>query len=270
MGTTHSRGERLRLVVRAQKEEYSNATKLRSEAQAPFRTARTFLFGGLAAAAGLGTFFAVARLAASVLGAPSAIPLPVALKDLGIDLGALAVCALVLKRDNEAKNKQLQRISREETLGRLQVELSNGRLVRLEQLRQFARPVIVAGTAEEVQQYMAAAEGSRAALLERGVIAVPVALDNVTPDLPELEEDAKRWRAAPVRLDAWKSWLSAQMADAKVSAGSAVYLSLRMDGRVRGSGKGCPPWERMAVQLPKTEGMWAGMGDGFDGFVGEQ
>eukprot|EP00959_Pyramimonas_sp_CCMP1952_P205523 4297934-Pyramimonas_sp.AAC.1 len=45
--------------------------------------------------------------AASALGAPAAIPLPVALKDLGIDLGALAVCALVLKRDNEAKNKQV-------------------------------------------------------------------------------------------------------------------------------------------------------------------
>eukprot|EP00959_Pyramimonas_sp_CCMP1952_P250917 5244478-Pyramimonas_sp.AAC.1 len=49
----------------------------------------------------------------------------------------------------------MQRISREERLGRLQVELSNGRMVRLEQLRQFARPVIVAGTAEEVQTYMA-------------------------------------------------------------------------------------------------------------------
>jgi len=73
-----------------------------------------------------------------------------------------------------------------------------------------------------------------------------------------------------LRLDAWREWLDDQMSDANVEAGAAVYLSLRMDGRVRGSGKGCPPWEKMAMQLPKTEGIWAGLGDGFDGFVGEQ
>lgn len=46
--------------------------------------------------------------AASLFGAPAAIPLPVAVKDLGIDVTALAVCAFVLKRDNTAKNKQVR------------------------------------------------------------------------------------------------------------------------------------------------------------------
>jgi len=62
-------------------------------------------------------------------------------------------------------------------LGRLQVELSTGKMVRLEQLRQFCRPVIIAGSAAEVQLYMETAEASRAALLERGVLAIPVVLD---------------------------------------------------------------------------------------------
>lgn len=36
------------------------------------------------------------------------------------------------------------------------------------------------------------------------------------------------------------------------------------------SGKGCPPWDRLAVQLPPVSGMWSGIGDGFDGIVGDQ
>jgi len=40
----------------------SKLTKMRSEAQAPFRAARVFLFGGMIAASGLGTYFAIVRL----------------------------------------------------------------------------------------------------------------------------------------------------------------------------------------------------------------
>jgi len=37
---------------------------------------------------------------------------------------------------------------------------------------------------------------------------------------------------------------------------SPVYLSLRMDGRVRGSGVGYPPWQAFVAQLPPLKGMW--------------
>ena len=33
-----------------------------------------------------------------------------------------------------------------------------------------------------------------------------------------------------------------------------LYISLRMDGRVRGSGVGSPPWDRLAVSLPPVSG----------------
>ncbi len=33
-----------------------------------------------------------------------------------------------------------------------------------------------------------------------------------------------------------------------------LYISLRMDGRVRGSGTGSPPWDRFAVALPPVSG----------------
>jgi hypothetical protein len=40
-----------------------------------------------------------------------------------------------------------------------------------------------------------------------------------------------------------------------------------MDGRVRSSGVGVPPWERFAAELPPTDS-WGGVMDGFDGRVG--
>lgn len=45
------------------------------------------------------------------------------------------------------------------------------------------------------------------------------------------------------------------------------YLSLRLDGRVRGSGVGYPPWNAFVVQLPPVKGMWSGLLDGMDGRV---
>lgn len=45
------------------------------------------------------------------------------------------------------------------------------------------------------------------------------------------------------------------------------YISLRLDGRVRGSGIGYPPWNAFVAQLPPVKGMWSGLLDGFDGRV---
>lgn len=45
------------------------------------------------------------------------------------------------------------------------------------------------------------------------------------------------------------------------------YVSLRLDGRVRGSGVGIPSWQAMSRQLPPTKGIWGGALDGMDGRV---
>ena len=52
----------------------------------------------------------------------------------------------------------------------------------------------------------------------------------------------------------WKAWFKEQadLAGAKIDRG--LYISLRLDGRVRGSGLGPPPWQRLIAQLPKAEG----------------
>ena len=68
-------------------------------------------------------------------------------------------------------------------------------------------------------------------------------------------------------MEKWARWIEEQKAEAKVAAGKGVYVGLRMDGRVRSSGTGIPPWDRFAVELPPTDS-WGGVMDGFDGRVG--
>ena len=67
-----------------------------------------------------------------------------------------------------------------------------------------------------------------------------------------------RWKATPVNLEQWKAWFKEQadLAGAKIDRG--LYVSLRLDGRVRGSGLGPPPWQRLIAQLPKAEGKHEG------------
>ena len=44
------------------------------------------------------------------------------------------------------------------------------------------------------------------------------------------------------------------MKSANKKKDQGLYVSLRMDGRVRGSGVGSPPWDRLAVALPPVSG----------------
>ena len=76
-----------------------------------------------------------------------------------------------------------------------------------------------------------------------------------------------RWRATAIRLGDWRTWFEEQASAAGKGLDTGLYISLRMDGRVRGSGRGSPPWAIMAAQLPKQEGMFGGFLDGMDGRV---
>lgn len=68
-----------------------------------------------------------------------------------------------------------------------------------------------------------------------------------------------RWKAAPLRLEEWKAWFQEQAKLANASLERGLYVSLRLDGRVRGSGLGPPPWQRLVAQLAPVEGDAFGM-----------
>lgn len=144
---------------------------------------------------------------------------------------------------------------------------------------------MIAGTPSQVAAALAAAEPYKQQLQERGVLVVPVPC---VPEPAEVEAgpsssgsmaeaaaaslaapaaDELRWRATALRLDDWRRWFEQQAGMAGKSLAKGLYVSLRLDGRVRGSGVGSPPWAIMAAQLPPTEGFFGGLFDGMDGKV---
>ena len=63
-----------------------------------------------------------------------------------------------------------------------------------------------------------------------------------------------RWKATALRQGDWESWFQTQMKTANKKPEKGLYISLRMDGRVRRSGAGSPPWDWLAVALPPVSG----------------
>ena len=252
--------------------EFSNETKLRSEAQAPFRVLRQFLFAALGASAAIGGGVSFIQLTTGLLGAPSAPPVAQSGQNLGIDVAVGALMLFFWRRDEAQRQKQMARISREETLSALRVALSSGKTVRLAAMRGFARVVLAAGPPAYVEEAAAAAEPYREALLARGVVFVPFVTDGpaLAPGPTPTTAADKRWRAEPLYPSEWNRWLDDQMRAAGVGKDRGVYVSLRMDGRVRASGVGQPPWALLAASLPPLDGVFGGFLDGMDGRVGSE
>ncbi len=63
------------------------------------------------------------------------------LQGLAIDAAGIGIFGWLLKRDLDARDKQIARMTREEDLGSLQIELANKKTLRLAQLRKFVRIV---------------------------------------------------------------------------------------------------------------------------------
>ncbi|XP_047981116.1 protein LOW PSII ACCUMULATION 1, chloroplastic [Salvia hispanica] len=256
--------------------EISSTAKIRSEVLSPFRTVRMFFYVAFIASGSLGGFIALSQLVGALANPSRAADVTDILKDLAIDIGAVSAFAFLYYRENNAKNAQVARLSREEFLSNLKLRVDERRIVPLSAFRGIARLVILAGPASFIQDSFKLSEPFSDSLLERGILVVPFVVDGGSPkfEFEEKEEtkdiDSKRkrlWQLAPVYTAEWSEWLNEQKKLAKVSPESPVYLSLRMDGRVRGSGVGYPPWNAFVAQLPPVKGMWTGLLDGMDGRV---
>ena len=256
-------------------EKFSNETKLRSEAQAPFRVARQFLYASCALSATIGFGIATIQLLTGLAGAPNSPPFDQSVSNVGIDGACAALFVFLWRKDEEAKQKQMSRIGREERLGGLKVELTTGKIVRMQSLRGFSRVVLFAGDLEYLEKSLEVAEEYKDELIKKGVFLVPVAMDDEAatklnkPD--NAKKDERRFRGSAVNVsqkDGWRDWILEQKKMAKLGDDVGVYVGLRMDGRVRASGKGVAPFDRFAAELPPTDGGWGGMMDGFDGKVG--
>lgn len=235
-----------------------------------------FFYLAFIASGALGGLIASTQLISSLSNSTKAAKLPEIVKGLGIDLGAVLFFAFLYTRESNAKNAQLARLSREENLSKLKLRVDQNKTISVSDLRGIARLVILAGPASFIAESFKRSKPFTERLLDRGVLVVPFATDGNMPDF-ECEEtdeeitviDKKKrlWQLTPVYTSEWANWIAEQKKLASVSLDSPVYLSLRMDGRVRGSGVGYPPWNAFVAQLPPVKGLWSGLLDGMDGRV---
>ncbi|KAI9085852.1 hypothetical protein K1719_032266 [Acacia pycnantha] len=256
--------------------DVSSTARIRSEVLSPFRSVRMFFYTAFVASGSLGGLITITQLIGALSNPSRAPEVPGILKNLVIDLGAVSLFAFLYYRENQAKNAQLSRLSREENLSNLKLRVNDKKIIPVSTLRGIARLVICAGPASFVTESFNRSEPFTESLLERGVLVVPLVTDGNSPSLKfdESEEQkqvaSKRkrlWQLAPIYTSQWFEWLNEQKKLASVSSGSPVYLSLRLDGRVRGSGVGYPPWNALVAQLPPAKGIWSGLLDGMDGRV---
>lgn len=261
--------------------------KLISEVQAPFRGVRRFFYVAFAAAAGISFLFNMPILIRAVQGGEGAPDIWETTQNAAINIGGIIVLVALLLWDNKKEEEQLAQISRNENLSRLPLRLSTNRIVELVQLRDSVRPVILAGKKETVTLALQKADRFRTDLLRRGVLLVPVMWvegretmgekkgfggnAKAAASLPSIGEDfdqraqtiiAKSKLKAEIRFRAevispleWERWIKDQQKSEGVTPGEDVYIILRLDGRVRRSGKGMPDWEQIVKELPEMDAL---------------
>ncbi|CAH9132881.1 unnamed protein product, partial [Cuscuta epithymum] len=235
----------------AQSSEISSTAKIRSEVLSPFRSVRMFFYLAFAASGALGGFIATTRLIAALASSSRAAELPEILQGLAIDIGAASLFAFLYYRENRSKNAQLLKLSREESLSNLKLRVNETKILPVSDFRGIARLVILAGPSSFISECFKLSEPFTDSLVERGVLVVPFASDANMPNFEfdeneqMKEKNARRkrlWQLSPVYVTNWTKWINEQKNLANISPESPVYLLLRMDGRVRGSGVGYPPW----------------------------
>ncbi|MFS7914791.1 hypothetical protein Hanom_Chr02g00157661 [Helianthus anomalus] len=133
------------------------------------------------------------------------------------------------------------------------------KIITVSEFRGLARLVILAGPSSFIKEAFELSETFTEQLIERGVLVVPFCTNGNTPsfefdeteETKELTKKRRRlWQLVPDLTPEWSE-----------------YLSLQLDGRVRGSGVAYPPWNAFVAQLPPVKGMWSGLLDGMDGRV---
>ncbi|XP_062148717.1 protein LOW PSII ACCUMULATION 1, chloroplastic isoform X2 [Alnus glutinosa] len=211
--------------------EISSTAKIRSEVLTPFRTVRMFFYLAFIASGTLGGLIATTQLIAALTNPTKAAGILDMLKGLGIDIGAVSLFAFLYSRENNAKNAQLARLSREENLSNLKLRVDQKKVIPASSFRGIARLVICAGPASYIMESFRLSEPFTESLLERGVLVVPFATDGNLPSF-EFEENEENkeittkrkrlWQLAPAFVSEWSKWLDDQKKLAGVSSESPV------------------------------------------------
>ena len=181
----------------------SSAAKIRSEVLSPFRSVRMFFYLAFIASGALGGLIATTQLIGALANPSRAAEVPEISKGLAIDLGAVSLFGFLYSRENNAKNAQLARLSREESLSNLKLRVDEKRVIPLSSLRGIARLVICAGPESYISESFRLSQPFTEKLIERGVLVVPFATDGNLPSF-EFEESEETSEVGPNRKRLWQ------------------------------------------------------------------
>lgn len=78
-----------------------------------------------------------------------------------------------------------------------------------------------------------------------------------------IKDADKKWRLEPYNVPEWKAWLTDQKEFASLPAAEPnCYIQVQLDGTVRRSGTGMPPWQKFLDDLPALSDVRTRITDG--------
>jgi tetratricopeptide (TPR) repeat protein len=78
--------------------------------------------------------------------------------------------------------------------------------------------------------------------------------DKKLGSLGQVSKEDRRWQLTPANLEEWSEWVSEQTKSAGItSPGDNYYVQVQMDGSVRASGAGIPPWKKFLDDIPPLD-----------------
>ena len=241
-------------------EEYSQSSRLREEVEAPFAKVRLFVWPALMAGAAIATYFAGTSLLAEAVGARE--PAPDSLVNLGVDLAAVAAIGTVWRRDLQARDSRLKRLSAGAAMAALRVELGGDAagvlpLADLRAGRKLPRRVVIVAAPEAVlADSLRAAEAASAALAAADMLVVPLAVADGGGVAAPAAGSVPGAGAAHLALPAGGGWndvvgteLATAVAQNADAAARGFTLILKKNGRVGTRRLGMPSWDGLVQDV---------------------
>mmetsp|Transcript_27475 Transcript_27475/g.71297 ORF Transcript_27475/g.71297 Transcript_27475/m.71297 type:complete len:505 (-) Transcript_27475:209-1723(-) len=253
-------------------ESAGGATELRSDPLSGGKEyTREVLLAFEQADAGFGPrVFTGASLAVGLLGS-----LPVSVGDvvrahgssealgvLAANVGLAALICLFIASNVKGRTEKLDRLAKELVLGDLKVvstdRFGNDKLLTLRELRASKRVALVYGATEKLQRDLAAAQVYRSRLAASNILVIPLPSDAPgarikPPECTTFPAKSKRWLVWPAPGGGFNfdEYFQALLGGSAENVGKGAYITLGLDGRVRGSGAGSPNWDVLLSTFPQ-------------------
>ena len=253
-------------------EGFTRKQVLRAEAENPFRKFRGFIYAGLASAAVVGTLVTGTSLLALEFGRRPDLQSDVLYQNLAINIGGIVGLLFLLKRDQDAEQRTLQRIAQGGKLANLLVKLSsysglvggeegaeNMELTQVMKLADFRKNrgyeknvLLLIGSQEQLGQSVASSLPLSKSLLQNQCLLVPLVMDPTTLSLSALDTAGQAAAmphvGTPIGLSAWNDVVGREMeAASKQSSGAladkGITLLLKQNGKIGKRKFGLPVFE---------------------------